>query len=87
MSVGCWRELYSIPTGTLKSPELGLGIYQQGSYIILSDIDAYWELYNPEIPQGTYPINASIDGGVYAYLSNSTAFNNAGEAHLDYEIT
>jgi tripeptidyl-peptidase-1 len=81
----CIKALYGIPNATLATPGNSLGLYQQGSYFAESDIDAYFKAYAPYVPQGTYPINASIDGASYSVDPASEL--NSGEANIDIDMT
>ena len=81
----CIKALYGIPNATLATPGNTLGLYQQGSYFAKSDINSWLAKYAPNIPQGTFPINASIDGGSYSVAASDP--NNSGEANIDIEMT
>ncbi|TQV93124.1 protease S8 tripeptidyl peptidase I [Cordyceps javanica] len=59
----CIQALYQISNGTLSDPNNKLGIFAfQSTNYAKSDLDHYWQTYAPRIPQGTYPVNALIDG-------------------------
>jgi tripeptidyl-peptidase I len=81
----CIKALYGIPNATLATPGNSLGLYQQGSYFAESDVNLYFKAYAPYVPQGTFPINASIDGGSYSVDASSAL--NSGEANIDIEMT
>lgn len=81
----CIKALYGIPNATLATPGNSIGLYQQGSYFAESDVDLYFKAYAPYVPQGTFPINASIDGGSYSVDASSAL--NSGEANIDIEMT
>jgi tripeptidyl-peptidase-1 len=85
MTPTCIKALYSIPDATLATPGNSLGLYQQGSYFSESDVNEFFAAYTPGIPQGTFPINASIDGGSYSVPASSAL--NSGEANIDIEMT
>lgn len=80
----CIQALYSIPDAPAAVPGNSLGLYEQGSYFAESDINLYYAKYAPEIPQGTFPINASIDGASYSVPASSVL--NSGEANIDIEM-
>jgi tripeptidyl-peptidase I len=86
MTPACIKALYGIPNATLATPGNSLGLYQQGSYFAKSDVDAFFKAYAPYVPQGTYPINASIDGASYSVDADNLALN-SGEADIDIEMT
>jgi len=81
----CLKAMYGIPNATLSTPGNSLGLYQQGSYFAEPDIDLFFQNYAPYVPQGTYPINASIDGASYSVDPASDL--NSGEADLDILIS
>jgi tripeptidyl-peptidase-1 len=85
MSPTCIKALYSIPDATKATKGNTLGLYQQGSYFAKSDVDLFYKAYAPNVPQGTYPINASIDGASYSVPASSEL--NSGEALIDIEMT
>jgi len=85
MTPACIKVLYSIPDATKATPGNSLGLYQQGSYFAESDVDAFFASYATNVPQGTFPINASIDGGSYSVPASSAG--NSGEANIDIEMT
>jgi tripeptidyl-peptidase-1 len=81
----CLKALYGIPDAPAAVPGNSVGLYQQGSYFAKEDIDAYMAKYAPYVPQGTYPINASIDGASYSVPPASAL--NTGEANIDIDMT
>jgi tripeptidyl-peptidase I len=81
----CIKALYNIPKATFATPGNSLGLYQQGSYFSKEDLNSFFSSYAPYIPQGTFPINASIDGGSYSVPAASAL--NSGEADIDIEMT
>ena len=85
MTPACIKALYSIPDATKATEGNSLGLYQQGSYFAESDIDLYLAKYATYVPQGTFPINASIDGASYSVPASSAL--NSGEANIDIEMT
>jgi tripeptidyl-peptidase-1 len=85
MTPACIRALYNIPSNVKPVHGNSLGLYQQGSYFAKSDVDAFFKAYAPYVPQGTYPINASIDGASYSVDAASEL--NTGEANIDIEMT
>ena len=80
----CIRALYGIPKATVATPGNSVGLYQQGSYFAESDVNLYFKAYASYVPQGTFPINASIDGASYSVDAASTL--NSGEANIDIEM-
>jgi tripeptidyl-peptidase-1 len=80
----CIRALYGVPKPTKAIPGNSLGLYQQGSYFAKSDVDAYFKAYAPYVPQGTFPINATIDGASYSVDAASDL--NSGEANIDIDM-
>ncbi|KAF8856879.1 putative protease S8 tripeptidyl peptidase I [Acephala macrosclerotiorum] len=80
----CIRALYGIPANPVAVPGNSLGLYQQGSYFAESDVNLFFEKYASYVPQNTFPINASIDGGSYSVPASSDL--NSGEANIDIEM-
>lgn len=83
----CVRALYGIP----KHPEYphgkpradnSLGIFEFGDYYAQEDLDLFFANYSRNIPQGTHPIHAFIDGAE-APVNVSSA---GGESALDFEL-
>lgn len=72
--------LYSVPNGTLSHPNNSIGIYEDGTDMVAqSDLNQFYELYAPQIPNGWAPKLHSIDGA-NATLDPVWA---SGEADLD----
>jgi tripeptidyl-peptidase I len=85
MTPACIKALYSIPDATKAIEGNSLGLYQQGSYFSESDVSLYYSKYATYVPQGTFPINATIDGASYSVPASSEL--NSGEANIDIEMT
>lgn len=81
----CYRALYDIPVPIGAVSGLGVGVYEQGDYFAKADLDDSYAAYAPWVPQGTYPINATIDGAQYDFPQNATDWV-GGEANLDIFI-
>ena len=85
MTIACIRALYNLPNGTAKAVAGNeVGTFQHGSYFSEEDVNNYFKLYAPYIPQGTFPINATIDGASYSVPVNSES--NSGEANIDIDM-
>lgn len=80
----CIRALYGVPQPTKAIPGNSLGLYQQGSYFAKSDVDSYFLKYAPYVPQGTYPVNATINGASYSV--DPASVSNSGEANIDIDM-
>jgi tripeptidyl-peptidase-1 len=83
----CIRALYGIP----KRPEYphgkaradnSLGIFEEGDYYAQEDLDIFFANYSSNIPQGTHPVPAFIDGAE-APVDVAVA---GGESDLDFEL-
>lgn len=81
VTIACIRALYDLPAGSKALPGHTVGTFQQGSYFSEDDLNAYYATYAPYIPQGTFPINATIDGASYSVPQKSDL--NTGEANID----
>ncbi len=84
----CIRALYGIP----KSPEYAygiprtdnsLGIFEEGDYYSQVDLDLFFANFTPNIPKGTHPLPAFIDGGD-APVGVKDA---GGESDLDFQLS
>jgi tripeptidyl-peptidase-1 len=58
----CIKALYKIPDATSSSPNNSMGLYESGDTYAQEDLDLYYAKYTPNIPKGTHPIPAFIDG-------------------------
>jgi len=85
MTPECIRALYGIPKNPPAVAGNSLGLFQQGDYFDQSDLNLWFKNFAPYIPQNTFPINASIDGGSYSVPLGSA--NIGGEALIDLEMT
>lgn len=81
----CIKALYQIPDATRATPGNSLGLYEQGDYFNKQDLDLFYAQYATYVPQGTYPINATIDGASYSVPQDSAL--NGGEADIDIDIS
>ncbi|KAM3438352.1 hypothetical protein NHJ13734_004225 [Beauveria thailandica] len=79
----CLRAMYNIPVGTLADPSNKMGIYQsENQKYAQEDLDKYFTLMAPEIPNGTHP-EVNIIGHDRA---NGTLEEAGAEATLDYQM-
>lgn len=81
ITIACIRALYNLPAESTAVEGNTVGTFQQGSYFSEDDVNAYFATYAPFIPQGTFPINATIDGASYSVPVDSDL--NTGEANID----
>jgi tripeptidyl-peptidase-1 len=85
MTVACYKALYLIPDPPSKvHADNSLGLYEQGDYFSKEDLDLYYAVYAPHIPQGTYPITALINGANFSVPVESPL--NTGESDIDLSI-
>ena len=80
----CIRALYSIPKAHLNDSVNALGLFEEADYYAQSDLDAFFTHYAPNVPNGTAPIPAFIDGA-QAPVPADSPFN-TGESDLDLDI-
>lgn len=86
ITVACWKALYGIPDKLPKATKSdSLGLFEQGDYFAESDIDKYLAEFAPYVPQGTYPLSATIDGADFSEPANNTDLV-GGEANIDIDI-
>jgi tripeptidyl-peptidase I len=82
----CWKALYKLPE---VSPPVtsanSLGLFEQGDYFAISDVQSYLELFAPYVPIDHLPIPALIDGAEYSAPANNTLLV-GGEANIDIDI-
>lgn len=82
----CWKALYQLPTVLPPATEgNSLGLFEQGDYFAISDVQSYLKTYAPNIPIDHLPIPALIDGAEYAAPANDTDLV-GGEADIDIDI-
>jgi tripeptidyl-peptidase-1 len=82
----CIAALYSIPPADKANPNNSLGIFQKASWYQNKDLDLFFSAYAPNIPQGTRPLNLSIDLVVWHYDENDTTISVPDEADLDLNV-
>jgi tripeptidyl-peptidase I len=79
----CVAALYEIPpSNPTVSPNNSLGIFEEGDYYAQEDLNLFFRNLSSNIPQGTHPIPAFIDGAE-APVKVSEA---GGESDLDFEL-
>jgi hypothetical protein len=79
----CIKALYQIPDATRASPTNSLGLFEEQSFAYSQeDLDMFFTSYAPNIPNGTHPTPAFIDGGT-APVAESIA---DAEADVDLAI-
>lgn len=82
----CWKALYQLPQ---VSPPVtsanSFGLFEQGDYFAISDVQSYLKLFAPHIPINHLPIPALIDGAEYSAPANNTLLV-GGEANIDIDI-
>ncbi|KAE8375728.1 Aorsin [Aspergillus bertholletiae] len=79
----CIRALYKIPSARAAAhPNNSLGIFEEGDYYAQEDLDLFFKAFARNIPQGTHPIPAFIDGGEAPVPTEGAG----GESDLDFEL-
>ncbi|KAL9113006.1 MAG: hypothetical protein Q9227_002871 [Pyrenula ochraceoflavens] len=83
----CVRALYNVTDETTATAGNELGIFEDlGDIYATRDLDLFFEFLYPEIPQGTKPIDAPIDGAIVPIPDEDLA--EAGvESALDLQIS
>jgi len=82
----CWKALYKLPdVNPPSTPANSLGLFEQGDYIAVSDVQSYLKEFAPYVPPDHLPIPALIDGAAYSFPANNTLYV-GGEADLDVDI-
>lgn len=79
----CVAALYEIPPANeIVNPNNSLGIFEEGDYYAQEDLNLFFHNLSSNIPKGTHPIPAFIDGAE-APVKVSEA---GGESDLDFEL-
>ncbi|KAB8273776.1 peptidase S8/S53 domain-containing protein [Aspergillus minisclerotigenes] len=79
----CIRALYKIPSArAAPQPNNSLGIFEEGDYYAQEDLDLFFKTFAKNIPQGTHPIPAFIDGAEAPVPVTKAG----GESDLDFEL-
>jgi tripeptidyl-peptidase-1 len=84
MTPACIKALYGIPNANKATPGNSLGLFEQGDYFAKSDLDLFYAEYAPNVPQGTYPIPALVDGANFSVPADSSL--NGGESDIDIDM-
>ncbi|PCG89982.1 Peptidase S8/S53, subtilisin/kexin/sedolisin [Penicillium occitanis (nom. inval.)] len=84
ISPACVAALYKIPPATRAHPNNSLGIFESElQFYTQQDLDLFFANFTPQIPQGTHPIAANIDGG---QQSTTDPYYAGGEVSLDLQL-
>ncbi|KAE8366529.1 peptidase S8/S53 domain-containing protein [Aspergillus caelatus] len=79
----CIRALYKIPSArAAPHPNNSLGIFEEGDFYAQEDLDLFFKTFAKNIPQGTHPIPAFIDGAEAPVPVGEAG----GESDLDFEL-
>lgn len=85
---GCIRALYGLPEepeypNGQPRPDNSLGIFEEGDFYLQEDLDLFYATFARNVPTGTNPIPASIDGGLDPNPATGYA---GGESNLDFSL-
>jgi tripeptidyl-peptidase I len=86
----CIKNQYGIPNGTTAASGNELGIYSTANeHYSVTDLNEYWQVLWPTIPQGTKPQDNLIDGAVSPANPSATPAIpiGSGETDLDIEMS
>lgn len=84
ISPACVAALYKIPPATRAHPNNSLGIFESElQFYTQQDLDLFFANFTPQIPKGTHPIAANIDGG---QQSTTDPYYAGGEVSLDLQL-
>jgi len=78
--------LYDIPAANKTNLNNSMGIFEKGAWYQDEDLDLFFATYPPEIPQGTRPLNLSIDLAVCHYNESDTFISEPDETDLDLKV-
>lgn len=82
----CIADLYEIPPANKAHPNNSFGLYERECWYQDEDLDLFFANYAPGIPEGTRPLNLSIDLAVWHYNESDTSISIPTEADLDTEV-
>ena len=85
ITVDCIRSLYDIPLGKINDSVNALGVFETGDHYAQSDLDLYFKTFSPNVPQGTHPTPAFIDGATGPVAAGNPF--NGGESEVDLDLT
>ena len=80
----CIRALYGIPMAQLNDSVNALGLYEQGDTYAQEDLNSFFTMYAPNVPNNTAPIPQFIDGATAPVPVDDP--NNTGESDIDMDI-
>lgn len=78
----CISALYKVPKGTKANPNNTMGVFEEGDYYAQEDLNLFYANFTKNIPKGTHPIPAFIDGA-QAPVPLADA---GGESDLDFML-
>lgn len=81
----CLKALYQIPNATRNDSVNSLGLYESGDFYAQEDLNLFFAQYAPNVPQGTHPIPAFIDGAKAPVAQDDPT--NGGESDIDMDMT
>ncbi|KAI1643203.1 subtilisin-like protein [Daldinia loculata] len=82
----CIAKLYDIPPADKAHHHNSMGFFQKGSWYQEGDLDLFFKTYAPHIPQGTRPLNLSINQAVWHYNEDDPYVSQPDEADLDLDV-
>ncbi|KAI1098458.1 subtilisin-like protein [Jackrogersella minutella] len=82
----CIAQLYNIPPADKAHPNNSMGFFQKGSWYQNKDLDLFFKTYSPNIPQGTRPLNLSVDQSAWNYDEDDSSISAPDEADLDLDV-
>ncbi len=83
-TVKCYQAIYQIPAVHPTLEGNSVGLYENGDTYAQEDLDLYYAQFAPQIPKGTAPIPAFIDGAQAPAPPDSSL--NGGESGVDIAI-
>lgn len=79
----CISTLYQIPPGTKANKNNAMGIFEEGDFYAQEDLNLFFANFTPQIPRGTHPARAFIDGAEAPVPVQDAG----GESDLDFELS
>jgi tripeptidyl-peptidase-1 len=81
----CLKALYHIPDAHIKDSVNRLGLYEDIDTYSQDDLNSFFALYAPYVPQGTHPLLDSVDGGEAPVAAGSDL--NTAESDIDLDLS
>lgn len=87
LTPACIKALYGLPAADKAHANNSLGLFEQSSWYQFEDLDLFFATHAPDIPQGTRPLNLSVNQAAWFYNDTGDVYATfPDEADLDVEV-